>query len=151
MRAPRRDAFTLVEVLLVVVIMAILAATVVPQFTESSADANDAALKFNLHTLRSQIELYKMQHGGSVPTITSGELQELTKATDSTGATGTPGPSYPLGPYLVNGMPSNPLTGDNTVTASATWPPAAESGTGGWLYHAASGQICPDSTGYLDW
>ena len=35
----RRSAFTLIEVLIVVVIMAILAATIIPQFTDSTKDA----------------------------------------------------------------------------------------------------------------
>ena len=40
MKTPvRRSAFTLIEVLIVVVIMAILAATIIPQFTDSTKDA----------------------------------------------------------------------------------------------------------------
>mgnify|MGYP002626473716 CR=1 FL=1 len=35
----RHSGFTLVEVLIVVVIMAVLAATIIPQFSDSSKDA----------------------------------------------------------------------------------------------------------------
>ena len=59
----RQRGFTLVEVLIVVVIMAVLAATIIPQFADSTKDAKVSTAKFNLHTLRSQIELYKSQHG----------------------------------------------------------------------------------------
>jgi general secretion pathway protein G len=41
--------FTLIEVLIVVVIMAILAGTIIPQFAASTDDAKASALKFNLH------------------------------------------------------------------------------------------------------
>ena len=51
--------------LIVVVIMAILAATIIPQFTDSTKDAKASTTKFNLHTLRSQIELYRTQHNGT--------------------------------------------------------------------------------------
>ncbi len=145
----RRHAFTLVEVLIVVVILAILAGTVIPQFTASSDDAKDSAALYNLHTLRAQIELYKVQHGGTAPALTAGAFPQLTLATDATGGTGQPGTTYPFGPYLASGIPPNPITGVATVTVLATIPPSAESGTDGWLYHAASGQIYIDKTGYL--
>ena len=64
------SCFTLVEVLIVVVIMAILAATIIPQFSDSTRDAKVSTTTFNLHTLRSQIELYKTQHNGIVPSAT---------------------------------------------------------------------------------
>src|SRR6476659_1356734 len=68
MKTPvRRSAFTLIEVLIVVVIMAILAATIIPQFTDSTKDAKQSTVRFNVHTLRSQIELYRTQrHSGRV-------------------------------------------------------------------------------------
>ena len=47
-----RSAFTLVEVLIVVVIIAVLAATIIPQLTDSTADAKQSQMEFNLHTLR---------------------------------------------------------------------------------------------------
>jgi len=146
----RRHAFTLVEVLIVVVILAILAGTVIPQFTASSDDAKDSAALYNLHTLRAQIELYKVQHGGTPPALASGTLAQLTSATDATGATGSPGPTYPFGPYLASGIPANPLTGVATVTTLATAPPTAETATNGWLYQETTGQIYLDKTGYLN-
>jgi len=146
----RRNAFTLVEVLLVVVIMAILAATVIPSFNDSSSDAKESTLTFNLNTLRSQIELYKIHHGGEAPdTITAGGLPQLTSRTDASGATGTDPTSYPYGPYLVNGIPENPVGGSNTVTLQSG-SPSTETGAGGWLYDTATGQIWADSADYLN-
>ena len=73
-----RRGFTLIEILIVVVIMAILAATIIPQFTDSTADAEIATTEFNLNTLRAQIELYKAQHGGTPPAISGGLITGLT-------------------------------------------------------------------------
>ena len=60
----RRSAFTLIEVLIVVIIMALLAATIIPQFSTSTTDAKKSSLDFNLHTMRSLIEMYKVHHNG---------------------------------------------------------------------------------------
>ena len=56
-----KRAFTLIEILIVVVILGILAAVVVPQFTNAANDANDAAVRSQQQTLRGQIELYRAQ------------------------------------------------------------------------------------------
>ncbi len=57
-----RRAFTLIEILIVVVILGILAAIVIPQFTDASEDAMDASVRSTLQTIRSQIELYNIQN-----------------------------------------------------------------------------------------
>ena len=66
-RKARRSGFTLVEVLIVVVILAILAAAVVPQFSSSTQDAKFSTSVFNLQTLRAQVQVYKAQHNGVYP------------------------------------------------------------------------------------
>ncbi len=60
-----RRAFTLIEILIVVVILGILAAIVIPQFTDASEDAMDASVRSTLQTIRSQIELYNIQNPAS--------------------------------------------------------------------------------------
>ncbi len=60
MRTRRKSkAFTLVEILIVVVILGILAAIVVPQFTNATQDAQAGNLKTQLSSLNSQIELFR--------------------------------------------------------------------------------------------
>ena len=59
--------FTLVELLIVVIILSILAAIVIPQFSSSTTDAQEAALDSNLAALRSAIELFKAQHANLYP------------------------------------------------------------------------------------
>ena len=114
----RRGAFTLVEVLIVVVIMAVLAATIIPQFTNSAEDARVSSVKFNLHTLRSQFVLYRAHHNGLYPSAT---LAELSAKTNQMGTIGT-GAEYIYGPYI-RAVPMNTLTDSNTVTAITTSPP----------------------------
>ena len=147
--ARRRTGFTLIEILIVVVIMAVLAATIIPQYTSSTEDAKASTLKFNVHSLRSLIELYKVHHNGAVPTIASGSLPQLFSATNTAGDIGTAGPSYPYGPYLQTELPTNPFDNGRTVTATAVFPPTAATSAGGWLYHAATGQIAPNTAGHL--
>jgi general secretion pathway protein G len=62
-----RKGFTLVEILIVVVILGILAAIVVPQFTSASQQAVKGALQTQLSTIESQIELYRVREAGRLP------------------------------------------------------------------------------------
>ena len=96
-----RRGFTLIEILIVVVILGILAAVVVPQFTNAADDANDAAVRSQLQTLRGQIELYRAQNTPSDPSLVSTQWVQLID-----------------GDYLM-GAPINPLSGTSTVAASA--------------------------------
>ncbi|WP_425615440.1 type II secretion system protein [Anatilimnocola sp. NA78] len=147
MKRKLRSAFTLVEILIVVVIMAILAATIIPQFTDSSMDAKTGTAKFNLATLRGQIELYKTHHGGVKPSTT---LIELTQSTNAAGTAGT-GAAYPYGPYLRE-LPVNPITNSQAVKVVTTNPATVAdctSGGGGWLYHAGSGNVWIDHSDFV--
>ena len=152
MKNTRRSAFTLIEILIVVVIMAVLAATIIPQFSTSTDDAKRGALQFNLHTLREQVDLYKINHNGAVPTtITAGALPQLVGTTDATGATGT-GTNFPFGPYMTGGMPSNPYDNKNTVsssTATSATPPTAATASGGYLYNTTTGDIFANTANHL--
>jgi prepilin-type N-terminal cleavage/methylation domain-containing protein len=140
-RTPR-IGFTLVEVLIVVVIMAILAAAIIPQFTDSTKDAHASTILHNLRTLRSQIQFYRAQHNSVNPGAT---LIELTTSTNAAGAQGT-GASYPLGPYIRQ-IPMNPITKSSAVKSITNDPAVAgdvTSGGAGWLYNATTGNIWID-------
>ena len=67
----RKSGFTLVEILIVVVILGILAAIVIPQFTGASTEAKESSLMSNLQAMRSQVELYKIQHNDDLPGSTA--------------------------------------------------------------------------------
>ena len=64
-----RRAFTLIEILIVVVILGILAAIVIPQFTEASDDAAQSSVRSTLQVVRSQVELYKFKEGAAPATL----------------------------------------------------------------------------------
>lgn len=120
----RKNGFTLVEILIVVIILGILAAIVIPQFTEASNDAKNSSLESNLQTLRSQFELYKVQHNDTYPWDDgSGALDSsaniITRMTAKTNADGTTTGTPTLGPYMQS-VPTNPfLSNATTVFAGA--------------------------------
>lgn len=137
---PARRGFTLVEVLIVVVILGILAATVLPQFTSATEDAKASALKENLQQIRTQIDLYRFQHNGALPgpsaTNVSDQLTKASKADGTTAAVGTAG--YPFGPYLLGQFPANPFNGLNTISVGTT---QLKDGTTGWWFNSTTGEI----------
>ncbi len=69
MRTRRNKAFTLVEILIVVVILGILAAIVVPQFTNATQDAQAGNIKSQIKSLQNQIELYAARNNGAYPDL----------------------------------------------------------------------------------
>ena len=144
--ASRRTAFTLVEILIVVVLLAILAATIMPQFSSSTKDAEEASALYNLQGLRSQIEIYKAQHSGQAPST----LDKLTARSNAQGTTGADPATYPFGPYMPR-VPENPLNGQRGVETISSYPPSAVgAGTAGWLYHSDSGNIFLNHADWLD-
>ena len=122
-RRTRKGGFTLVEILIVVIILGILAAIVIPQFTSASQDARKNSLTSQLQTLRSQIELYKLQHLDQPPanlmnSSSTTPWVELINKTNDQGATGT-STAHPFGPYLQS-EPRNPLNGFTGVLVGST-------------------------------
>jgi general secretion pathway protein G len=130
MKTQVKRGFTLVEILIVVIILGILAAIVIPQFTNASTDAKNNSTSSTLQTIRSQIELFKIQHGDVPPastalwTVLMGKTNVLD--TTQTVATGT------FGPYCQS-TPANPINGKTTFTTSAA-------AGYGWLYTTSGSQ-----------
>jgi type II secretion system protein G len=135
MKTKRSSGFTLVEVLIVVVIMAILAAAIIPQFSDSSNQAKMGTAEFNWHTLKSQVELYKSQHDGVLPDA----LSKLTVKTNSKGTTSASDGALVFGPYISE-LPANPWNNSKTEKA-ATSAPTAFSDVDGWYYNSATGEL----------
>jgi len=109
-----RKGFTLVEILIVVVILGILAAIVIPQFTNASEEARLSSLKSNLQSIRAQLQLYKMKNDTFPPSATMETL--MTRDPNNGGGVGAP--------YLYS-IPTNPYTNSNNVV---TW----DAGGGAW-------------------
>ncbi len=164
----REKGFTLVELLIVVIILAILAAIVVPQFVGTTEDAGEAALDSNLSNIRSAIDLYAHQHGGIYPAqVAAGVcatgagtlgaelidtpesmLNQLAYYSNASGVVCTVkddgGTLYPFGPYLNKPeLPANPVTKNGAVLVVNTGSlQLAASGAGlGWRYDSVSGKF----------
>lgn len=132
-RRNAKKAFTLVEILIVVIILGILAAIVIPQFTNASQDARRSSLVSQLQTLRSQIELYKLQHLDVLPNLVA-NWDQLTQKTDDTGS--TVAATRDLGPYM-QAAPVNPLNGSSVVVNGDGT--AAAGSACGFVYDYAAG------------
>lgn len=131
-----KKGFTLVEILIVVIILGILAAIVIPQFTSASDDARRNSLTSQVQTLRSQVELYKLQHTSdaselfATATTDVTQWQEMTNKTTAAGAVDNAAGTF--GPYLQT-LPVNNLNGFSKVVVAAvaneaTYDPANDAG-----------------------
>ncbi len=69
----QKRAFTLVEILIVVVILGILAAMVIPQFTNATKEAASQATVSQLSKIRNAVGVFSVRHGNSMPTIQAGD------------------------------------------------------------------------------
>jgi general secretion pathway protein G len=161
-----KKGFTLVELLIVVIILAILAAIIVPQFTAATDDAKQSSYDTNVANIRAAIDLYRQQHNaypgavaastvvcpnGANVTGTVGaqsfdvQLRNYTNAAGQA-CTGTDA-TFKYGPYLKDPLPTNPL-GDpavNTVTVVTTGTLGLSSGTTeGWRFDAVTGEFIGD-------
>jgi len=139
-----RKGFTLVEILIVVVILGILAAIVIPQFSQASTDSKVSSLQSNLQTIRSQIALYKIQHNDVIPVDGAALITALTTKTDVNGDPWTAGAGF--GPYLQVGVPGNPFVGNVPATIGATgastdWIYEPDTTDNSWTFSAG-----PDTT-----
>lgn len=130
----RNRAFTLVEILIVVVILGILAAVVVPQFVNASDQAQAGNVQTQLQTLRTQIALYRASEN---------EFPALATLWDDL-----------IAEDLIDDPPLNPRNQSDTVTAGA------DGADDGWIYNEETGELwCnlfnedfrdPDDTGEGD-
>jgi general secretion pathway protein G len=154
-----KSGFTLVEILIVVVILGILAAIVIPQFTDASTEAKTSSLCSDLQTVRSQIQLYKIQHTDNLPGVVSANHPtdvDFTNAmigmTNSYGEEQTAAGAGVVGPYLQK-IPKNAFNGSTgVVTGSITDPnslPIDTTGANGWYFNTVTGGFnAIDSTGH---
>ena len=144
-----KTEFTVINAMILAVVIAIIGAVAIPLLEMASGNAKSTAVLQNLRTLRSQIELYKLEHGGEPPMLYQGTFPQLIRPTNTQGIPGDPGAKYPYGPYLQSGLPVNPFTGSSIVTLTDTFPPKEPSGNGGWLYHQQTGRIAADLADFL--
>ena len=178
MRSPLRLAqkgFTLIELLIVAIMLAILAAIVIPQFSGTTEGAQEAALRSDLAGIRSALALYRQQHGvypgavaatggtctgGTASTGTAGSelamMDQLSLYTNAAGqACNLPvGTNFNLGPYLDQStLPVNPVTNSSVLVivplgdaASGDLAMGGDAVDAGWKYDLTSGKFIANDT-----
>jgi prepilin-type N-terminal cleavage/methylation domain-containing protein len=158
----RRLGFSLVELVIVIVIIGIIAAIAIPRVSRGAKGASDSALRSNLAVLRSAIEMYASEHGGTFPgaSAAGGSFgaaesadafkNQILNYTDATGAVSdTKDTTHIYGPYLRKQIPPLPVganKGSSDVTVSDAAPAAG--GTTGWVYSFKTGEVianCADT------
>ena len=148
--------FTLIEILIVVVILGILAAIVLPRFSDASQQARVGTLADDLRYMRVQLQVYAAQHhdvppgypDGNPAAEPSGETfsTQLTGMTDERGRTVASGSPGALGPYLSN-VPDNPLNGSSAVRVAVGPVMPAPDGTTGWTFNPTLNRFAANLTG----
>src|SRR5438094_3406520 len=81
----RGGAFSLIELVIVVVIIGIIAAIAIPKLSRGAAGASDSALSGDLKVLRTALDMYATEHGGTYPTVTQITTGNLIGYTDDQG------------------------------------------------------------------
>ena len=127
----RARGLTLVEMLIIVIVLAILAAVVTPQLSRASGDSRLDAMRANLLDMRAQLRLYQSQHGGKFPSLGEfvTQMTQYSNAAGQTSATRTG--TCNLGPYVL-AVPGNPYSGGNRIGNG-------QPGTSDWFYDPATG------------
>ena len=151
-------AFTLVEILIVVVLLGVLAGIVIPAVRNSTSSARQSALATDIQLLRRFILIYKGHHLEVGPGYPNGNataapteqafIEQATMSSNAggqTAAVGTPG--FHRGPYMEK-IPANPLNGKSTVQmlGDAEAFPANGDDSHGWICKAATSEIRADNT-----
>lgn len=129
-----REGFTLVELLVVVVVLAVLGAIVIPKFVGAGKTSKEAALKTDLQILRNAIQMFYSDTGTYPTTLTDLAKQK------SESPSGTPTASFDendfKGPYILS-IPDDPVYSPTT---------APTDGNGEWDYTNTTGVLKSGAT-----
>jgi len=155
-----RRGFTLIEILIVVLILGVLAAVAIPQFTNSTDDAKLSALSASRTEFRRTVELYYLQHSSTYPgakhystgatTTTAAEaessfVRQMSLYSASDGRTSTTKTTeYKYGPYLKTGVPTNPFNDSSRMKCDVTITDIScttTDGTTGWIFYVKTGRL----------
>ncbi len=125
----RYHGFTLIELMIIVTIIGILAAIVIPTFSNANDTAKGSSVASQLNTVKKSLVMYNTDHDGQYPTdaqLITNQWQVLTNTTDINGD--VTGSDY--GPYFQK-PPFNAFKDSSIVAAdnSAAWQYTSSTGT----------------------
>jgi general secretion pathway protein G len=120
----RRSAFTLLELVIVILILGIIAAVAVPRMANQTQTARDNSARQSLGILRNAIELYNAKNN-SYPASTEANPLGTSLAEYLNGPLPAPGVGYHA---------------DSNVVSTDGMTPSAST-TAGWLYDPATGNL----------
>jgi len=142
----RQSGFTLIEVLIVIVVIAVLAAIVVPRLLGAGRQAKESSLRAHLQELRNAVALFQAQCG-TYP----GDMQDVAEPTFANITNPSNGVTIAQsdwnGPYVTTpdgNLPNNPITGANVEGTD-------------WVYDSATGAVTAaagtalDGSDYSSW
>lgn len=134
-------AFTLVEILIVVVILGILAAIAIPQFAGASKNAQSTATFDALQKVRRAVNVYRVRHGGAIPPVVAGDAGLVDPDTGLTCWGELVGIN---GDYML-GVPVNQWIGGanarKVVIVPDAVPDAAFQTDYGWIFDPNNGEV----------
>jgi general secretion pathway protein G len=96
-----RSGFTLIEILVVIVVIAILATLVAPNIFRHVGAAKDATARSQIEMLGAGLDAYRLDNGGYPPTEQGLSALQVAPTTD-------PAPTNWRGPYLRKALPNDP-------------------------------------------
>lgn len=135
----RHRGFTIIEVLTVIAILLTLAALIGVSLYRAYQVHQGQILERDLSTIRSRIDIYKSEHGGTPPRLAL-FWEQMTQQTDIDGSIQDDGA---LGPYLQK-IYTNPFTNSSSVVASNSfqaWRVYARENKAGWAYEETTGTL----------
>ena len=124
---------------MVVVILAIIAGVAIPRMSRGASGAGEAALKQNLKSLRTAIELYRSEHNGQFPSEDDCKRQLIRYPDIDGGYNGKATATHIYGPYLYK-IPRLPV-GGNAGNDGIKTTGVLGNGTRGWFYDHETGSI----------
>lgn len=137
-----RAAFSLIELVIVIVIIGVVAAIAVPRMSNAATNSKVATAAANLQTIRKAVDLFTAEHEGRTPNqdeqrVASNDatliIQRLTEGPGKDGVI--------AGPYLRE-IPINPLASSNTLRADKSFDVAQNSAA--WVYDLTTETVWND-------
>ncbi len=156
-----RRAFSLVELVIVIVILGIIAAVAVPRISSSSRNAGESALRANLASIRNAIDWYHAEHKATLPSAKSDGVnaagspeafrRQLKQYSNSDGQVSVAkNPAFPFGPYIRGRIPCLTVgaKAGNRSLMVVDQPGPLTTDLGGdraWIYNVATGEFIPNA------